>query len=142
MNDDNTNIHIPDHEILMDFVRASGPGGQHVNKVATAVHLRFDVMNSPSLSERVKHRLIRLAGHRMDSQGLLHIQASGYRSQLQNREEARQRLYDLIRQASVQPKKRIKTKPSKASKQRTLDLKKQRGNIKSLRGRVKYRGDE
>lgn len=142
MSDESHSIDIPDHELIMDFVRASGPGGQHVNKVSTAVHLRFDVKNSPSLTDRVKQRLIRLAGRRMDSQGLLHIHASAYRSQHQNREDAKQRLLDLIRKASIQPKKRIKTRPTAASKQRKLDLKKRRGSIKSLRGQVKYKGDE
>lgn len=142
MNNEHTVIDIPDHEILMDFVRASGPGGQHVNKVSTAVHLRFDVKNSPSLPDRIRYRLMRLAGHRLDGQGILHIHASAYRSQLQNREDAKQRLFDLIQKASITPKKRIKTKPSAASKQRMLDRKKRKGTIKSLRGRVRSRGDE
>lgn len=142
MNNDTPTIRIPEHELIMDFVRASGPGGQHVNKVSTAVHLKFDVKNSPSLPERIKGRLIRLAGQRVDSQGILHIHASGHRSQRMNREDACERLYELIRKASVKPKKRIKTKPSAASRQRTLDRKKRRGAVKSLRGRVKFRGDE
>lgn len=142
MNNEHAVIDIPDHEILMDFVRASGPGGQHVNKVSTAVHLRFDAMNSPSLPDRVKYRLRHIAGQRLDNQGILHIHVSDHRSQYRNREEAKLRLFDLIRKASVQPKKRIRTKPSAASKQRKLDLKKRKGSIKSLRGRVKYRGDE
>lgn len=125
----------------MDFVRASGPGGQHVNKVSTAVHLRFDVINSPSLTEWVRQRLIRLAGKRIDSQGLLHIHASEHRSQFMNREDAKNRLHDLIQKANTRPKKRIKTKPSAASKQRILDSKKRKGNIKALRGSVQKNGE-
>ena len=142
MNENHSSIIIPDHELIMDFVRAAGPGGQHVNKVSTAVHLKFDVANSPSIPDRIKSRLIRLAGHRMDGKGVLHIHASGQRSQFRNRDEAKKRLYDLIQKASIRPKKRIKTKPSAAARQRVLDRKKRRGAVKSLRGRVSFRGDE
>lgn len=142
MADETELIPIPDQEIKMDFVRASGPGGQHVNKVSTAVHLRFDVLNSPSLPERVRQRLIRLAGKRIDNQGLLHIHASAHRSQLMNREDAKNRLLDLIQKANTRPKQRIKTKPSAASKRRALESKRQKSTTKSLRGRVRFRGDE
>lgn len=142
MSDQADIIYIPDHEIKMDFVRASGPGGQHVNKVSTAVHLRFDVINSPTLPERVRQRLIRLAGKRMDSQGFLHINASSHRTQHMNREDAKARLNELIQKARIRPKKRIKTKPTAASKRRILDSKNRKGLIKSLRGRVRDRGDE
>lgn len=139
MGGENRPIDIPDHEIQMDFVRASGPGGQHVNKVSTAVHLKFDVKNSSALPGSVKQRLIRLAGKRLDSEGFLHIHSAVHKSQHLNREEAKERLASLIRQASIVPKKRIKTRPTTASKQRTLDFKKRKGAVKSLRGRVHYR---
>jgi ribosome-associated protein len=142
MTDDISPPSIPDQEITMDFVRASGPGGQHVNKVSTAVHLRFDVKQSPSLTDRVRQRLIRLAGRRIDGEGVLHIHAGSYRSQHLNREDAKNRLADLVAEASRIPKKRIKTKPSAAAKQRMLDGKRHKSTIKSLRGRVEHRSDD
>src|SRR5512134_1897369 len=109
------------------FVRAPGPGGQNVNKVASAVQLRFDVAGSPSLPEDVRERLRRLAGRRLTSAGVLVIEAHRHRTQLRNREEARERLFELIRRASVAPKPRKATKPSAAARERRLREKRARG---------------
>ena len=113
-------IILTEDEIKEEFVRSSGPGGQNVNKVATAVQLRFDVLHSPSLPEEVRDRLVRLAGSRMTGDGVLVIEARRHRSQEQNRRDARQRLFELIRQAAARPKKRRPTKPSRAARQRRL----------------------
>ena len=131
---------IDDAELEERFVRASGPGGQNVNKVSTAVQLRFDPSRSPALSDDVQQRLRLLAGSRMTNEGVLVIDARSHRTQSQNREEARERLADLIRRALVRPKRRKKTRPGLAAKQRRIDTKKHRGAIKS--GRGKLRGDE
>lgn len=126
---------IDDSELEERFVRASGPGGQNVNKVSTAVQLRFDPARSPALSAEVRERLRALAGSRVTSEGVLVIDARSHRTQGQNREDARMRLADLIRQALVRPKRRKKTRPGAAAKQRRLDTKKRRAATKSGRGR-------
>jgi len=127
-------ISLDERELEERFVRASGPGGQNVNKVSTAVELRFDVLGSPSLPEGVRVRLARFAGRKLSDEGILIIRADRFRMQERNREDARERLTELIRQATVVPKRRVPTKPSRASKARRRDDKKKRGRVKRLRG--------
>jgi len=122
-------------EIEESFVRATGPGGQHVNTTSTAVQLRFDVRHSPSLTDDVRHRLERLAGRRLTRDGVLVLMAQGQRSQKRNREEALDRLVALVREAARPPTPRKKTRVSKAAKRRRVDDKKHHGAIKSLRSK-------
>lgn len=126
-------LSIDERELEERFIRASGPGGQNVNKVSTAVELRFDVGGSPSLPEAVRQRLMRLAGRRLTDDGVLVIRAERFRTQERNREDARARLVDLVRAALPQPKTRIATKPSRAAKARRVDAKVRRGTVKKLR---------
>ena len=130
-------IAIDEDELSERFVRAPGPGGQNVNKVATAVQLSFDVRRSPSLPAAVRVRLERLAGSRLDSDGVLTIQAHRHRTRERNRTDARERLAELIAKASHVPKPRRPTKPSRAAKARRVDEKKQRARTKQLRGPVR-----
>ena len=129
-------IALEEREIEEHFVRASGPGGQNVNKVASAVQLRFDVARSPSLPEEVKTRLKALAGQRMTREGILIIAAENHRSQVRNREDALARLVDLIRRAAIRPRIRRATRPTLASKERRLTAKTTRSRVKTLRGPV------
>ncbi len=125
-------LQIDERELQIDFVRASGPGGQNVNKVATAAQLRFDV-NASSLPEDVRRRLIRLAGNRVTTEGVLLIEARRFRTQEQNREDAVQRFVELVRKALIPPKPRKQTKPTAASKAKRIKAKKLRGDTKRLR---------
>jgi ribosome-associated protein len=125
-------LQIDERELQIDFVRASGPGGQNVNKVATAAQVRFDVRAS-SLPEEAKARLVKLAGSRMTNEGVLLIEAKRFRTQERNREDAVQRFAELVRKSLVEPKARKKTRPTQASKHERLKEKKRRGEIKKMR---------
>jgi ribosome-associated protein len=127
------NIFIDEKQIQFDFVRASGPGGQHVNKTSTAVQLRFDVKNCRNLTEDIKMRVIKIAGKRMTMEGELIIFARSFRSREKNRADAVERLIQLIKKAAKPVKVRRETKPSYASRKRRIEDKKHRGNIKNLR---------
>ena len=126
-------ITIDENEIKEEFIRSSGPGGQNVNKVATAVQLRYDAMNSPSLSEAVRDRLARLAGRRITAEGILIIEAKRFRTQAANRKDALNRLIDLVRRAARPPRSRRSTRPTRASKERRLAAKRRRSRAKSQR---------
>jgi ribosome-associated protein len=129
-------LSIDESEIQLDFTHSSGPGGQNVNKVATAVQLRFDVRNSPSLPDEVRKRLIQLAGKRVTRDGILVLDARQFRTQERNRQDAIQRFAALVRKAAQRPKSRRKTSLPAESKQRRRDAKRRRGEIKRLRRRV------
>jgi ribosome-associated protein len=131
----NKTLSIDEGELFERFVLSSGPGGQNMNKVSTAVELRFSVRDSPSLPEGLKARLVRLAGARMTQDGVLVISAQRYRSQQRNREDAQQRLFELIRAAAEVPKHRRATRPTLASKERRLAAKNVRSGTKSMRAR-------
>jgi ribosome-associated protein len=128
---------VEESELEERFVRSSGPGGQNVNKVSTAVELRFDAARSPALTDEIRARLRTLAGSRMTEDGVLVIDARRHRTQAQNRDDARERLVALLRQSATRPRRRLKTKPTKASRERRITTKKRRADTKSRRGRVR-----
>jgi len=132
----NRSIQIPDREIQLRFIRASGPGGQNVNKVSSAVELRFDVKRSTALPEEVRQRLMRQSGKKLNSAGVLIIQARRYRSQERNRQDAMERLVRLVRQAALKPRARRPTKPSRGSRESRLEIKRLRSRTKQRRSRV------
>ena len=134
-------IVLDDAEIEEDFIRASGPGGQNVNKVSTAVQIRFDALHSPSIPEDVRTRLLRLAGQYLTKDGVLIITAQQYRTQAQNRQDARDQLAALIERASHRPTPHFKTRPTLASKQRRLEGKRKRSQIKQGRGSTDYKDE-
>jgi ribosome-associated protein len=128
-------LRIPDSELTESFVRASGPGGQNVNKVASAVELRFDVAHSPSLPEPLRSRLLARRDRRLTGDGVLVIQANRFRDQAKNREDARDRLAEIVRAALHVPKKRVATKPTRASQERRITAKKKRALHKRTRAK-------
>jgi ribosome-associated protein len=134
-------LSIDEREIQVSFIRAEGPGGQNVNKVSTAAQLRFDVLNSSSLTPGIRQRLMTIAGNRMTNDGVLIITARRFRTQVQNRQDALDQLIDLLRRAEIRPKVHLKTTPTLESKRRRRDDKRQQGEKKRLR-RVKISADE
>lgn len=129
-------IQIPVSELQFTAVRSQGAGGQNVNKVATAIHLRFDIVNSAALPNAAKEKIMRLADRRITSNGVIVIKSQAYRTQERNRQAAMSRLQELIGQALRERKKRVKTKPGRAAKRKRLDQKSKRGKLKRLRGRI------
>jgi ribosome-associated protein len=136
------NISLYENEIQLDFVRSSGPGGQNVNKVSSAVQLRFDTTATPALTDEIRRRLKRIAGRRMTAEGILIIEARRYRTQDRNRQDAIDRLVSLIRKAVERPRPRRRTGPSAAARQRRLSAKKKRGEIKRRRSRVRIPAED
>jgi ribosome-associated protein len=131
-------LHLDPGELTFEFIRASGPGGQNVNKVATAVQLRFDVLHSSSLPTELKVRLLKAAARRISKDGILMIEAKRFRTQEQNRQDALQRFLEILRKASAKPKTRKKTRPSKASKEKRLQSKRLRSKTKLGRSKVSH----
>ena len=131
----NSDLSIPLSEFRMSYIRASGPGGQHVNKSSTAVQVRFDVRNTVSLPNEIRQRLVAIAGNRLTTDGELIVTAQRFRSRKQNTQDALDRIARLVRRATIVPKKRRPTKPTAAARKRRLDDKKKRGERKRLRGR-------
>jgi ribosome-associated protein len=132
----NDRISLSEEELQLEFIRSSGPGGQNVNKVSTAVRLRFDVAGSPALPDDVRHRLIRLAGRKVGADGVLTIHARTKRTQEANRREAIERLVEMIQNACVRPKTRRETRPTQASRKRRLESKRRNSETKARRGSV------
>jgi ribosome-associated protein len=137
----NSSIRISENELIFDYIRAAGPGGQNVNKVATAVQLRFDVWNNSSMPVDVKSRLVKLAGKRMTNEGALIIEARRFRTQEQNRADAIERLVALVRKSIEAPKHRQKTKPTSGSREKRLQSKKKRSNVKRIRSSKSFESE-
>lgn len=137
----NSSTQINESEITFDYIRAAGPGGQNVNKVATAAQLRFDVWNNSSLPVDVKSRLVKLAGRRITSEGILIIEARRFRTQEQNRADAIERFVALVQKSLEAPKRRQKTKPTAGSREKRLQSKKKRSNVKRIRGNRSFESD-